>query len=115
MALVCYHGENPHIINQERADTILQIISDPERRKIINTIKYKSKSAMQISKETNLPLSSVYRRIHELTAKNILITSGAINEQNKKEILYKSKIHKVQATFDNEVMDVKIFTNLRDA
>ena len=114
MALVCYHGDNPHVINQERADVILQAVSEPERRKIIDTIKDDFKTAIQISKSTQIPLTIVYRRLHELNEKNILLTSGRINSLKKKETLYKSKVRKVVATYDNGTVDVKIFTNLRD-
>ena len=114
MALVCYHGENPHIINQERADMILQVISDPERRKIINSIRDEAKTAIQVSKETGLSISSVYRKLHELAEKHIVITSGRINSQNKREFRFQSKIRKVVTVFDNDTFDVKIYTNLRD-
>ena len=114
MPLVCYHGENPHIIDQERADMILQVISDPERRKIINSIKDEAKTAIQISKETGLSISTVYRKIRELAEKHVVITSGRINSQNKREFNFKSKIRKVVTVFDNDALDVKIYTNLRD-
>ena len=114
MALVCYHGENPHTINQERADIILQAVSEPDRRKIIDAIKDEYKTASQIAKDTGIAQTIVYRRLHELSEKNILITSGRISETKKKENLYKSKVRKVVATYDNGTVDVKIYTNVRD-
>ena len=114
MALVCYHGENPHTIDQKRADVILQALSEPERRKIIDTIKDDFKTASQIAKDANIPQTIVYRRLHELSEKNILITSGRINATKKKESLYKSKVRKVIATYDKGTVDVKIYTNVRD-
>lgn len=114
MALICFHGENPHIINQERADVILQVLSEPERRKIIDTIKNEFKTAVQIAKDTKIPVTTIYRRLTELTEKNILIASARINASKKKELIYKSKVRKVIATFDNGAVDVKIYTNLRD-
>lgn len=114
MALVCFHGENPHVINQERADIILGAISDPERRNIITSIKNKFKNVNQISEETNLPISTVYRKIHELNEKNLLISSSNIRTNGKREFTYKSKIQKVTMNFEHDELDVKIYTNLRD-
>ena len=114
MALVCFHGENPHVINQERADIILQALSEPERRKIIGTIKNDFKTPVQIARDTDIPITTVYRRLRELDEKNVLITSGRINQSKKKELLYKSKVRKVVATYDGGSIDVKIYTNLRD-
>jgi predicted transcriptional regulator len=113
MALVCYHGETPREINQDRAGVILKTILDKDRRKIIFCIKNKSKTLSQISKETGLSISSVYRRIHDLDEKELLILSGDINLHGKREIRYKSKIRKVVVVFDKDVTDVKVYSNLR--
>ncbi|MCH7647806.1 MAG: winged helix-turn-helix transcriptional regulator [Thaumarchaeota archaeon] len=114
MALVCYHGETPHKINQDRADVILKIILDKERRKIIFCISNESKTQSQISKETGLSISSVYRRIHDLNEKELLILSGNINLHGRREFRYKSKIRKVVIVFDKDVTDVKVYSNLRE-
>jgi len=72
MALVCYHGETPYKINQDRADVILKTMLDHDRRKIISCIKNESKTVIQISQETGLSISSVYRKIRELDEKKLL-------------------------------------------
>lgn len=114
MALVCYHGENPYTIDQKKADLVLNTVSDTERRKIINSIRDDFKTANQISEETGLPRSTVYRKIRELEENKLLILSGKIGIHGKRESTYKSKIRKVIMTFDDDVLDVKIYTNLRD-
>ena len=114
MALVCYHGSNAHIINQERADFILKTIADPDRRKVIGSIKDQFKTAIQISEETGLTLNKVYKKIHDLSDRNVLISSAKINSRGKKEFVYKSKIRKVLVEFEDDVLDVQIYTNLRD-
>ena len=86
MALVCYHGENPHIINQERADMVLAAISDKNSRKIISSIKDEFKKVNEITKDTGLPTSTVYRKVQDLHEKKLLITSGGISKFGKKGI-----------------------------
>ena len=71
MALVCYHGDTPYKINQDRANEILGVMINPEHRTIMNCIKDESKSVSQISDETGLTKSTTYRRLHELNKKNI--------------------------------------------
>ena len=114
MALVCYHGENPHTINQERADMVLAAISDTKSRKIISSIKDEFKKISQIAQETSLPTSTVYRKVQGLHEKKLLITSGEISKYGKKEFAYKSKIQRVIMEFENNKLDIKIYTNLRD-
>ena len=113
MALVCYHGENPHIINRERADMIVGIMADPNLRSIINCIKDEFKNVKQISQELKLPITTTYRHIHELDEKNVLILSSKI-QFGKKTFEFKSKIQKVISTFQGQTIDIKIYTNLRD-
>ncbi len=114
MALVCYHGEIPHKINQDKASIILKTILDLEQRKIIFCIKNKFKTVLQISKETGLSISSVYRKIWKLDEKKLLFLSSNINFHRKREFRYKSKIRKVVVVFDKDVTDVTIYSNLRD-
>ncbi len=114
MALVCYHGEIPYKINQDRVDVILKTMLDQDRRKIISCIKNESKTVIQISKETGLSISSVYRKIRELDEKKLLFLSGDINLHRKKEFRYKSKIRKVVVVFEKDVTDVKVYSNLRE-
>ncbi len=114
MALVCYHGEIPYKINQDRVDVILKTMLNQDRRKIISCIKNESKTVIQISKETELSISSVYRKIRDLDEKKLLFLSGNINLHRKREFRYKSKIRKVVVVFDQNVMDVKVYSNLRE-
>lgn len=113
MMLICYHGENPYIINQQRADLIIGVMADPRLRSIINCIKDEFKNVKQISSELKLSVSTTYRYIHELDRKNVLILSCKI-QFGKKTFAYKSKIRKVVSTFEGQKIDVKIYTNLRD-
>ncbi len=114
MALVCYHGQTPYKINQDRVDVILKTMLNQDRRKIISCIKNESKTVIQISKETGLSISSVYRKIRELDEKKLLFLSGDINLHRKREFRYKSKIRKVVVVFDKDVTDVKVYSNLRE-
>ena len=113
MALVCFHGDNPHVINQERADLVLGVISDLDNRKIIGVIKDEFKTAKEISQEIDLPITTIYRKLRLLDKKNVLISSSKI-ELGKREFTYKSKIQKVSILFEDNTLDVKIYTNLRD-
>ena len=56
-----------------------------------NTVE-KPKSAMMISDEENIPLSTVYRKLQRLYDGKLLAISGSINRDGKKYFLYMSKI-----------------------
>ncbi len=112
MSVIFYRGETAHGINQERGNEILEVMLDHVNRKIITCIKDESKTALQISEETGLSSSMTYRRLRELKEKNLLILSGEIATDKKKRFKHKSKIRKVVTSFDGNLTDIKIYSNL---
>ena len=99
------------IQESEKKDSLLEIISDRYCRIIIESIMDKPKSAMEIASETEVPISTVYRRIQMLSDNKILYITGNINEDGKKFFLYKSKVKGIQSKFSNGSIEVEILLN----
>jgi len=94
-----------------KKDALLSIVSDKYCRSIINATIDKPKSAIEISEEKKIPISTVYRRLQTLHDNQLLQTSGMISNDGKKLFLYKSKIKGIQSNFVNGQVDVKLFFN----
>ena len=94
-----------------KKDALLSIIADKYCRTIIHVTKDKPKSAIEITNETKIPISTIYRRLQTLHDNNLLRTSGMITEDGKKLFLYKSKIKRITSTFENGCTDVKLIFN----
>jgi predicted transcriptional regulator len=114
MSVIYYRGEIPHRINLERGNEILEVMLDQVNRKIITCIKDEPKTALRISIETGLSSSMIYRRLHGLKEKNLLILSGEFTTDNKKRFKHKSKIRKVVTSFDGNIMNIEIYSNLNN-
>lgn len=95
----------------EKQDSLLEILSDKYCRAIIETTMYKPKSVMEITADTRIPISTVYRRIQTLHDNKLIATSGAINDEGKKLFLYKSKVKGIQSTFNNGKTEVELILN----
>lgn len=95
----------------KQKDSLLEVVSDKYCRAILDSIMYKPKSAMEITQETNTPISTVYRRIQMLHDNKLLVTSGAINEDGKKLFMYKSKIKALQCNFNDGKVEVELILN----
>jgi len=95
----------------EKKDSILEILSDKYCRKILEAIMYKPKSAIEITAETRIPISTVYRRIQMLHDNKLLFTSGSISDEGKKFFLYKSKVKGIQSNFNNGQVEVELILN----
>ena len=69
------------------------------------------KSVIEITVKTDIPMSTVYRRIKTLHDSRLLGTSGTITAEGKRLFMYKSKIRGIQSTFDNGKTEVELIPN----
>ena len=95
----------------ERKDSMLEVVSDKYCRTVLKSTMHKPKSAMEISADDKIPISTVYRRIQMLHDNKLLLTSGTINEDGKKLFLYKSKIKGIKSKFESGKIDVELILN----
>lgn len=104
--------QSPYKVEEDTTkDALLTILSDKYCRSILEAIMDVPKSAMELSAKTNIPISTVYRRIQTLHDSNLLQTSGLISEDGKKFFLYKSKIKEIQSSFQNGQIQVELIFN----
>ena len=104
--------QNPQKVQEDsKKDILLEILSDKYCRSILNAIMYKPKSAMEITQECQIPVSTVYRRIQMLHDAKMLNTSGQISGDGKKFFLYKSKIKEIQTHYNNGEIQVELVLN----
>ncbi|QLH04527.1 transcriptional regulator [Nitrosopumilus oxyclinae] len=105
------------VINQlkieepERKESFLEILSDKYCRSILEAIMDSPKSAIEVSREKIIPLSTVYRRIQQLHDSKMIRTSGVITDEGKRLFLYKSKIKAVNTSFHDGKIDVDVVFN----
>ena len=92
-------------------DAILQILSDKYCRSILETTMDKPKSAMEISAESKIPISTVYRRLQSLHDNKLLGISGSISDDGKKYFLYRSKIKAISSSFKSGFVEIEIIPN----
>jgi predicted transcriptional regulator len=87
--------------------SFLKNIIENETYKIILVIMRSSKTIYQIHRETNLPLSTVYKRMKKLEKMGITVIDKIdINSRGKKTILYKSRLKSVTFRLDENEIDL---------
>ena len=99
------------VTDDQRKQVILEILSDKYCKQILHNTLEKPKSAMEISGEKNIPISTVYRRLQTLYDAKLLAISGSINQDGKKYFLYKSKVKSISLQCDLEVTTVNLVPN----
>lgn len=100
------------IEEDSRKDAILEVMSDKYCRAILENTLEKPKSAMEISAETRIPISTVYRRLQTLHDNKLLGISGSISEDGKKYFLYKSKVKAISTKYQGGMIEIEIVPNI---
>jgi len=91
-------------------DRILKAVSERQMRDLLVRMLKEGKSASDLSSETRIPLSSVYRHIHELSEAGLLAVERAkITEQGKRLELYRSAVTEVNLKFEmpSDLLDLR--------
>ena len=99
------------IMDDERKQVILEILADKYCKQILQNTLEKPKSAIEISRDKEIPLSTVYRRIQQLHDSHMIRTSGIITDEGKRLFLYKSKIKEVNTRFYDGKITVDVVFN----
>ena len=104
--------QTKRVDDEEQKQAVLQILADKYCKQILHNTMLRPKSAMAISSETGIPISTVYRRIQVLCDNKLLSISGTISECGKKYFLYKSKIKSISLTCDCSSVQIEIVPNI---
>jgi len=102
------------IEDEKRKQVILETLADQYSQDILQTIMDKPKSVTDITAETRIPVSTVYRRIQLLHDNKIVSISGTISDDGKKYFLYRSKIRSISIISDCYSTKIEIVPNIAD-
>src|SRR5690348_14569410 len=103
--------QGKQVQEQTSKDVLLGILADKYSRAILEATMDSPKSAIELSAECQIPISTAYRRVQELHDNKLLGISGSINDDGKKYFLYKSKIKAIVTCFNNGTLDIEIVPN----
>ena len=92
-------------------DVLLRILADKYSRAILESTMDVPKSAIELSVDCKIPISTAYRRVQELYDHKLLGISGSINEDGKKYFLYKSKVKSIMTCFNGSSLEIEIVPN----
>ncbi len=100
------------IEDEQRKEAILNIMSDKYCRQILNSTMDRPKSAMELSSESKIPISTVYRRIQTLHDNKLVGVTGLISSEGKKYFLYKSKVKAITSSCNGNEIEIQVIPNI---
>ena len=100
------------ITDPARVQALVQGLADEYSRKIILSAIPASKSVEDMSRENDIPLSTCYRRVHELLDAQILVVEKIIvTPDGKKYELLRSAYRSVSVSFESGLMKMEVVIN----
>ncbi|MDA4124533.1 MAG: hypothetical protein OK438_03675 [Thaumarchaeota archaeon] len=100
------------ITDPARTQSLVQGLADEYSRKILLSAIPAAKSVEDMSRENDIPLSTCYRRVHELLDAQILVVEKIIvTPDGKKYELLRSAFRAVSISFEGGVMKVDATVN----
>ncbi len=90
----------------------MKALADEYSRAILLSTIDKSKSAIEVSAERNIPISTAYRRLHDLEEAGLVVVErSVVSEDGKRFELYRSTVRSVAVSFNPGAIDVEIVPN----
>ncbi|MFQ5921127.1 MAG: ArsR/SmtB family transcription factor [Nitrososphaerales archaeon] len=100
------------ITDAKLKENVLKAVADEYSRAILTSTVDRPKSIVEISSECKIPMSTAYRRVHELEEVGLVqATRSVISEDGKRYYLYRSRIKAVRTTFGIDSLSVEIIPN----
>tara|TARA_B100001013_G_scaffold325674_1_gene237835 strand:+ start:183 stop:554 length:372 start_codon:yes stop_codon:yes gene_type:complete len=100
------------ITDESKKKAIVEALFDDQSRTILYSTTEIAKPVVDIMKETNIPMTSAYRKVKDLLKVNLLRTEGSeITEDGKRFYLYRSNINEAKLTYKNGNIEINIESN----
>lgn len=85
-------------------EVVLRVLADPQMRTILTACRYKPRSAVEITRDFNIPKTSVYRHLEELLRHGLLVVDhAAVTPDGKSYDLYISRYENIDVRFGDDL------------
>ncbi|MGA2874607.1 MAG: hypothetical protein ABSE82_03615 [Nitrososphaerales archaeon] len=103
-------------MDHSKGEELVRALSDDYSRKIILSIMSKSEPIEEISREQGIPISTCYRRVHDLLVSGIVKPDKTIIlEDGKKYICYKAAFKNATINLDASELSVVVVLNKEES
>jgi DNA-binding Lrp family transcriptional regulator len=104
------------VLDHSKGEELVRALSDDYSRKIILAIMSKAQPIEEISREQGIPISTCYRRVHDLLVSGIVKPDKTIIlEDGKKYISYKAAFKNATINLDSSELSVVVVLNKEES
>ncbi|HYB04504.1 MAG TPA: helix-turn-helix domain-containing protein [Nitrososphaerales archaeon] len=97
------------VVEQDKKEALLEALGDDYARKILIATVSQAKSADEIARDNGIPVSTCYRRVHELLSVRLLrIEQTIISDSGKKYETFRSTVKDATINFSSNEISVEV-------
>ncbi|WP_227134472.1 ArsR/SmtB family transcription factor [Halorubellus salinus] len=94
--------------NDDPADELLELLGQERVRHILAATSRESRSAKELSEECDVALSTIYRRVEDMLASDLLVERTRIEQDGSHHSVYEANVDHLDVEIDDGTIDVKV-------
>lgn len=91
-----------------RADELLDLLGEERVRQILAATSRDPLSAKELSEECDVALSTIYRRVEDMVANDLLVEQTQIETDGSHHSVYEANVDHVDVDIENGTIDIKM-------
>ncbi len=94
--------------SDDRSDELLELLGEERVRQILAATSRESMSAKELSDECDVALSTIYRRVEQMVAHDLLIERTQIESDGSHHSVYDANVDHLDVDIDEGTIDVSV-------
>lgn len=92
----------------DHSDELLELLGQERVRQILAATSHEPRSAKELSTECDVALSTIYRRVEDMTASDLLIERTRVEADGSHHSVYEARIDHLDVDIDDGTIDVSV-------
>lgn len=92
----------------DRADELLELLGEARVRQILAATSHEPLSVKELSDECDVVLSTIYRRVEDMTAHDLLVEQTRIESDGSHHSVYEANIDHLDVDIDDGAIEVTV-------
>jgi predicted transcriptional regulator len=96
------------VSTDHRADELLDLLGEERVRQILAATSRDPLSAKELSEECDVALSTIYRRVEDMVANDLLVEQTQIETDGSHHSVYEANVDHVDVDIEDGTIDIKM-------
>jgi predicted transcriptional regulator len=96
------------VSTDHRADELLDLLGEERVRQILAATSRDPLSAKELSEECDVALSTIYRRVEDMVANDLLVEQTQIETDGSHHRVYEANVDHVDVDIEDGTIDIKM-------